>query len=190
MKRTILLVTLMVTALVAFAQTPPTVICDGATCLCRNIPPNPIQPMNQRNYNYFVQANNPGEMLLDLYVGTDDQNIANYSNWVQPPAWFVMISPYTVYPHNGWTMKGMVSPGPTGSCPAYIYWSAGVPVPVGEFGYDHLWTVAHDVGWEVLTDQRQPPGYRENWMSPVGVGNPLPSGPVHSPSAKYYPPPM
>jgi hypothetical protein len=141
-------------------------------------------------YAYTVVLNNPGEFLIDFLVGTDDPNVMNYAGWIVPyPDWVVNVVPAAQFLHDGFTLKGFVSPGPTGMCPAFVHFIGGTPVAngmVARFGYDHPWP-AHDVGWAVNTSMA---GYGENWAAPVGSGGPipLPSGPVHGPSEEHYDP--
>ena len=47
-----------------------------------------------RNYEYGVQNAWTGPELLRLfYIGTDDLNVGNYSNWLTPPGFSVQVAP-------------------------------------------------------------------------------------------------
>ena len=178
MKKILLVMALVVFAVGAvFAQNPPNVVCDGMHA------PMPCMPMpGPQMYLYTITAQNPGELIMDVMVGTDDMNVANYAGWVLPPGWNAMVMPGPQFLHDGYTIKGFVSPGPTGMCQGFVQFM-GPGMPSVTVGYDHPWP-AHDVGWMVNGM------YMESWAAPVGSGAPvgLPSGPLHGPSDKDYEP--
>ena len=184
MKRFLLVLAIMALMTAVFAQIPPNVTCDGLH------PPVPCMP-GPVMYAYTVTANNPGEFITDFLVGTDDPNVMNYAGWIVPFAdWNVAVIPGPQFLHDGFTLKGFVSPGPMGQCPAFVHFMGGTPVPAGmvaTFGFDHPWP-AHDVGWMVNTNIGA--AYIEFWGAPVGSGAPipLPSGPVHGPSDVHHEP--
>ena len=197
MKKLLVVLFGLLIAVAAFSQAPASVICDGRDTL----PPWNCGPGGAAANNYFYKITAPSqppqEVLLDIYVGTDDLNAANYTNVTMPPGWIfqVLAASPPFYPnplnhYTGFTKKTFVSAGPNGTCPGYVYWSCQQsPVPTGNFGYDHPWT-GHDVGWEVDSQlpPYPPPGAItisvENWQAPIGMGY----GPVHGPSLQYYEP--
>ncbi len=153
---------------------PPTVACDGtesggsgeveATCL-----PGP------RMYSYPVS--NEDQSLTDLYIGTVDANVRNYSSICMPPGWTFTVEENTrdIQHNPGKTAHGDISPGPDGNCPFMIHWS-GPAEAVGtffKFGYNHKWP-SHDVEWQAVNANGTTSA---DWDVHVGYG----IGPVHAP---------
>jgi len=121
-----------------------------------------------RTYQYNVTATTP---FTDFWVGTDDRNSVNYTNWLMPAGWTLL---WGTGPEDHWPEKtphGQISPGPIPFCIMTVWWK-GPAILSGSFGYDHPWH-SHDVGWTVSTT----PPTVENWAAPVGMGE----GPVHGP---------
>lgn len=127
---------------------------------------------------YAYPVTDPNGNITDVEVGTDDCNINNYTNWCTPAGWIVTIDRYPV-PHDpGFTVHGVVSPGPAGNCPCVIHWNdngvgGGLPAGTFIFGFNSKQD-PHDVGWRVTDGVGLT---TEVWTAPVGVG----VGPVHGP---------
>jgi len=146
--------------LITAAQAQVSVICMGTESGGGGI----------RLYHYDVSS--AGNPFTELEVGTCDGNILNYTNWVLPPSWSVLMT--TGAKHDHWTGKtahGQVSPGPNGKCPFFLTFT-GPQITAGTFAYDNK-RHSHDVGW--LVGALNPA--TEDWSKPVGTGE----GPIHAP---------
>ena len=159
------LVVLVGLSLPVAAQIHPSAICNGNVC----------GGAGPRNYYYDVSVW-PAEQYTSFGIGVHDPVLAHYANMVMPANWVVGI-----FGESGWqqlddpfTQHGQVS-GNSGLCPYTLFWwtgsGQGQPVQQAFFGFDYN-AYPHDVGWVCS-------GIKENWASPVGMGQ----GPVHSPGA-------
>ncbi len=144
-----------------------------------------------RQYEYEVWNNELNTPFSSLWVGTDDTNLANYTNWLLPPNWQLGLdltwgmpdTPGVKTPH------GQVAPSPTGTTAAVIhFWTGplGQPIQPGQialFGFDNP-HASQNVDWYPTPPW---PAIGANWNSPVGTGafaapnTAWTDGPVHGP---------
>jgi hypothetical protein len=121
--------------------------------------------------------------ITDLFIGTDDPDIGNYTNWCMPAGWTVAIhtepfpSPFQgATPHDPKTPHGQLTGVDGTTCPALIHFSGPVITAAFTFGFDHD-QPSHDVTWAAYGPGT--PDFANMLSSPVGLG----SGPVHAPLA-------
>jgi hypothetical protein len=132
-----------------------------------------------RSYYYVVTISpgEPGDVLQELRIGTDDLVAGNYSNWIQPDGWAPVPFDYSVLlDADVKTPHGETSPGPTGNSLGAVTWK-GPALGAGTyyFGFNNSHS-SHDVGWFIFPGGQQGP-ISEDWEEPVGMG----TGPVHGP---------
>jgi hypothetical protein len=136
-----------------------------------------------RQYAYDIDS--AGHPMTEFQVGTNDLEIADYTNVLIPPNWqFAVESVHMGHIDDVSTPRGQVSPGPCRCLTrGSVRWWTDEPLSAVEafvFGYDHPWS-SEDVGWTLVTSPEDPmPNpyvLRENWDAPVGTG----LGPVHGP---------
>ena len=137
-----------------------------------------------RRYAYNIDS--ASFPMMEFQAGTNDLEIADYTNVLIPPNWHFAVEPVRMgHIHGVKTPHGQVSPGPCRCLTrGRARWWTDDPVAAVEsfvFGYDHPWS-SEDVSWTLLTRREGPPPesytLRENWDAPVGTG----FGPVHGPS--------
>ena len=137
-----------------------------------------------RRYAYDIDsASCP---MLEFQAGTNDLEIADYTNVLIPPNWQFAVEPWGLgHIHGVKTPHGQVSPGPCRCLTrGKARWWTDDPVAAVEsfvFGYDHPWS-SENVGWALTTRRAGPPPesdtFHENWDAPVGDS----AGPVHGPT--------
>jgi hypothetical protein len=128
---------------------------------------------------YYGVILGPDEALTDVQIGTDDLNLGNYTNFIQPAGWSWSLI-YAEDQHAAVkTPHGLVSPPPSGTCPAAVKWSGPVFNGPGTFyfGYDNP-NPSHNVSWTVTGEDfaGSPVTSTVDWAFPVGD-----HGPVHGP---------
>ncbi len=176
------------TAFVGFAagtaMGQQTVACDGLESTGTGAVDATCGPA-LRDYAYPV-TDTAGNMT-DVYIGTEDNDLANYTALCMPAGWVMTIEanappapPFAGAPlmHSAGLVKtahGGGSPGPVPACPMVIHFSgpAGLPGGAFTFGFDHA-APSHDVEWQTINGGAP---FFSAWGAPVGNG----FGPVHAP---------
>lgn len=151
----------------ALANGTPSVGCNGNIC----------GGTGATNYEYNLSVTSG--LIGQFHVGTDDGNIADYTNIVMPTGWSFILTvgaplDGAFTPHGS---IGIVS----GNCPLYATFTAaeGYELSSLTLGFDNPYG-PHDVGWETHLNDPQTGYWQqfENWQAPVGGG----TGPVHGPT--------
>lgn len=127
-------------------------------------------------YNLSVTEGAIGQ----FHVGTDDGNIADYTNIVMPTGWTFNLFAAEPY-HGDYTPHGSIGTI-NGQCSWYATFTASSPtyeLSSVTLGFDNPYG-PHDVGWETHLNDPQTGYWQqfENWQAPVGGG----TGPVHGPT--------
>jgi hypothetical protein len=139
---------------------------------------------------YAYEVDSASYPTMEFHVGTNDLDLANYTNVLIPAGWQFDIVPLGMSHSCGIaTPVGDISVGPCGSLTlGTAHWWTTDPAAAIEyfvFGFDHE-ASPEDVGWFLHTVRPGPPpeeyDFFEFWDAPVGTG----MGPLHGP---WLPPP-
>ncbi len=133
---------------------------------------------------YSYPTEDPNGDMTDLYIGTADCRLSNYTSWLEPAGWTHVVTktnPRALTHDRGKTAHGGTSFGPTGTCFCMIHWSgpAGLPGGAFTFGFDNE-NPSHDVEWQTVDGKGTDV---TDWNLPVGWG----FGPVHAPTKESGP---
>ncbi len=144
-----------------------------------------------RQYQYDVwnmetQLGNPNILLTSLVVGTDDLNIADYTNILMPAGWIFSVQPGGIWENpNLKTPHGQIAPPPPTVGLGTILFRCVVPGQeiqngaFATFGFDNP-NAAQNVDWFTGPPGDHLPG--ANWLMPVaGPRGFFTTGPVHGP---------
>ena len=147
--------------------------CDGNIANC-------CSGSGPRNFYYRIKVPSGGAVAVDrVDIGTDDGNVAHYSNLIAPTGWTASIVSVTKPHDSDCTVHG-VTTGSNGNCTLLMRFSKGTGAAQTsnfDIGFDYVGEAGHDVDWLAsLTNSSN----SADWTKAVGLGQ----GPVHGPKGE------
>lgn len=164
MQRTLLGIAITVAMIVAASAT--TALADTVTCLSDvcNVAPT------DRIYYYGVTAAAAGT-LTTLEIATDDGNIANYTQWIEPAGWdHQIIKNNDLLKDLPYTQHGLITDWDTPSAYRIVWTGPALTTNLTYFGFNNP-NAPEDAAWVTNSPSQA------NWSQPVAMGE----GPVHAP---------
>lgn len=174
MRKTGVILSLLVSLIMAGGLCAQTIVCDGTICGGTGV----VSSGGTRDYVYRITS---GVLPADpdtVFIGTHDGDLAHYSNVCLPAGWSYGILTEQRPDFHSPTLHNRVSPGPSGNCEfTFIFYNDGgvqLSSTPTDFGFNHSGGYPHDVDWMAIAYQG---GAAADWNANVGQG----AGPIHGP---------